>query len=362
MTILATKSTSRPFAVLPDWRVLARLPEAELAGVDIVVMNLACAAGLPGWEKIDTELCIRTLGDWAKKARAFTDKWRPHFEQDPVRYGNSEGFFQILAMVTLLQRELGVLYNPLKEAEDAPFDLEDTFVHGIVQGNGGTCATMPVVYAAVGRRLGYPIRLATVWANHNAGHLLARWDDGEERFNIEASGSGLNTPPDYYYRRGRYEMTPEIERLGCYLQSMTPRTELALFLAQRAICWEEVGNFRGELEAWAWARALHPENAILDNTLKSRMNAWAQSHRERKPRQFPAKTFIKPPPVRLWPETLPLEYERNLLGLMAEECFLRDPELAPVWERMRRGEWNRPFADAITATFFGDGSCQITPR
>jgi hypothetical protein len=37
---------------------------------------------------------------------------------------------------------------------DAPLDVADSFIHGIIQGNGGTCASIPVVVSAVGRRLG----------------------------------------------------------------------------------------------------------------------------------------------------------------------------------------------------------------
>jgi hypothetical protein len=52
------------------------------------------------------------------------------------------------------------------------------FLHGLTQGRGGTCLSMPVAYVAVGRRLGYPLKLVTA-----KGHLFARWEslDGKER-------------------------------------------------------------------------------------------------------------------------------------------------------------------------------------
>ena len=58
--------------------------------------------------------------------------------------------------------------------------------------------------------------------------MFDRWDDEKsgERFNIDASNLGLSTHPDEYYRTGYFEMLPEIEREGCFLQSMTPRMEL----------------------------------------------------------------------------------------------------------------------------------------
>jgi hypothetical protein len=54
-----------------------------------------------------------------------------------------------------------------------------------------------VVYAAVGRRLGYPIRLVRTKL-----HLFNRWDDETtgERFNIDGSAyRGVNSHPDEHY-------------------------------------------------------------------------------------------------------------------------------------------------------------------
>ena len=63
------------------------------------------------------------------------------------------------------------------------------FIHGIIDGPGGTCASMPVLYVAVGRRLGYPLKLVEA-----RGHLLLRWDD--------PLGQRLGTP-DVFNVEGR---------------------------------------------------------------------------------------------------------------------------------------------------------------
>ncbi len=357
--IATLPNPARLFAVLPDWRMLACLPEHLLGRYDVALVNLACAVGLAGWEKIDAELCLRKLDEWAEKVREFTDRCLHDFHRRPAEYNYSEAYFRILAMITHLQRDLSVEYNPEKRDPDVPFELEDTFIHGIMQGDGGTCASMPVVYAAVGRRLGYPIKLVSVWADETAGHGFARWEDGTERFNIEATNTGLNTPPDEYYRTGRYKMTLEIQRLGGYLQSKTPRQELSHFLAERAIRWEEAGDHREAIGTWAWALSLHPEHVILEDTLKAKMNAMIRANRARKPAQFPANMLIKPPPVRIWPDTLPLHHEREILGMFAEENLLRNPDLTPVWEQMRRGQWNQPFPNTALVDCFADGTCNI---
>ena len=137
----------------------------------------------------------------------------------------------------------------------------DLFIHGIIDenGKGRTCASMPVVYVAVGRRLGLPLYLV-----QTRGHLFFRWDDSvgttihwqntdlklwipPDRFNVEGSGEGIA-----YYSDAHYIQWPELWKEhdfehGRYLRSMTPKEESADFLVQRAECWRELGN-RAECE------------------------------------------------------------------------------------------------------------------
>src|SRR5262249_55146518 len=125
-----------------------RLP--ELKPEDIAAYHLACAVGLPGSDKIDFDRCFRTLKDMTAKVRAETERLWPFFRKKPKKYRNSEPYFRTLLMITVLQRDMGVRYNPDKISPAATFYLEDSFIHGILQGKGGTCASLPVLYAAVG--------------------------------------------------------------------------------------------------------------------------------------------------------------------------------------------------------------------
>lgn len=141
-----------------SWNQFVRLSEEDLATHDVADINLACAEGLPGSEKIDVVLCRDRLDYYARRVREYTEPRIKTFQRKPHEYNNSEGYFRILVMITVLQRDLGVRYNPAKSPEDVPLTLEDTFIHGIIQGEGGTCNSLPVVYVAVGRRLGYPLK------------------------------------------------------------------------------------------------------------------------------------------------------------------------------------------------------------
>ncbi|WP_088260027.1 transglutaminase family protein [Fimbriiglobus ruber] len=347
---------------IPSWRSLARLSDDELNGYDVAAVNLACAADLPGADRIDFARCLDRLDGWANAVGEYTDRMLPQFRRSPQRYENSEAYFRALAMITVLQRDLGVRYNPAKIAPDAPFDTADSFIHGVLQGDGGTCATLPVVYAAVGRRLGYPIRLSSTRGQVFA-HGFARWDDQTTgvRFNIEAMNRGLSTPPDDYYRhdpRHRlYHLTPDAEREGCYLVSKTPRMELAGFLAARAARWDDARNWWRCVDSWAWAASLVPANEHVRNSLRRAMTAWDAELRRTKPLGFP--DILVRADVRLFPDTLPLELERTIFGLTAVHHLLTDPRLeTKYWARMRRGDIAHTPTRA-TATFAPNESCSI---
>lgn len=101
---------------------------------------------------------------------------------------------------------------------------------------------MPVLYAAVGRRLGYPIKLVSA-----VSHLFCRWDDSPdgERINIEATSKGLTCHSDEYYKTWPLPMRPEDLSGAYYLRSYTSAEELACFLVTRSHCqsdWYRFGN------------------------------------------------------------------------------------------------------------------------
>lgn len=162
-----------------------------------------------------------------------------------------------------LQRDCGVGYNP--ERKNDPGDARDSrdrFLHGITHGAGGTCASLPVLYAAVGRRLGYPLRIVA-----GARHLFLRWDESasetplaRDRFNIEATAEGFASHPDRFYEQWPFpHPDPDVDPRD-YLRSLTPREELASFLCIRSIVLMDNGKFVQAIQPAAWARQLSPDD------------------------------------------------------------------------------------------------------
>jgi hypothetical protein len=55
---------------------LARLrspTDAEAARLDVAAVDLACAAGLPGSERLDAAACLAKIDEWAAWVRRYTE-------------------------------------------------------------------------------------------------------------------------------------------------------------------------------------------------------------------------------------------------------------------------------------------------
>ena len=204
----------------------------------MALMNLLCAQGLPGAEALDIDSSLIMIDTMARRVLQETDRLLPRYWQAPAEYYRSEAYFKMLVLVTVTQQDFNVHYNPPRiAAPDKPepsetfyADSKDVFIHGTVGSRrAGTCASLPVFYAAIGRRLGYPLKLVTAKA-----HLFVRWDDGKERLNIEASGRGLSVYPDDHYRTWPFPMTAAEEKRGYFLKNLTPAEEIAIFLQTRS--------------------------------------------------------------------------------------------------------------------------------
>lgn len=283
-------------STLPTLQQLVLFPDSEKDRYDVAASNLAFSLGLPGAEKIDPALCLLTVNRWTEMVRNKTEQGSGQFQRRSEEYHNSWAYFRVLVMITVLQRDLGVRYNPAKISEDAPFDVNDVCISGIIQGEGGTCASMPVLYAAVGRRLGYPIRLVSA-KGVKYGHCFARWDDPNgDRFNIEA-GKGLSCHPDDYYRTGMYQIRPEDEEKFCLLKSHTPKEELATFLMERGCFWKDHGDLGKALKCFAWASNLFPHNKPYARDVLYVLDEWEAKLTPTYQAPFPALTIHYPPPI-----------------------------------------------------------------
>ncbi len=124
-------------------------------------MNLLCAEGLTGSESRDIAGSQRALDRWGRHVDSETKRNLHRFREHPEE-DRSQAFFRVLVLVTVLQHDFGVRYDPARiEPPESPSpndafyaDSRDLFLHGILGSRRmGTCVSMPVLYVAVGRRL-----------------------------------------------------------------------------------------------------------------------------------------------------------------------------------------------------------------
>lgn len=223
---------------------LLQIPSDKLGEVDIGVMNLLCAQGLPGSENLDIPKEVALLDEWADLVKRETQANWHLFRQNPADYEHSENNFKMFMLVEVLQARCGIHYNPdwlyistnrnvPRQEGYAPYrDARNIFINGLIEQRMGTCANMATFYVAVARRCGYPVYLVRA-----KSHFFARWDDGKERFNCEGTNRGMVEPyrrTDEHYRKWPAPLTDEeLRRDGYYLQNMSPAALLAEFLFMR---------------------------------------------------------------------------------------------------------------------------------
>jgi hypothetical protein len=171
------------------------------------------------------------------------------------------------------------------------------------------CGTLPVVYAAVARRLGYPLRLV-----RTLSHIFNRWDDRAtgERLNVDASGhDGISFQPDEHYGRDWFDpLTAEEQWRYGYLKSLTPREELAHFVARRGFEWRSRQCYRKAIESFVIAADLDVRHALWPNAVNCVTGEWSRAVRDRRPVGFPRRPLVLRGP-RWWP-TLPPEVEGRI--------------------------------------------------
>ena len=138
----------------------------------------------------------------------------------------------------------------------------DVFISGLLRSRRGTCSSYPVLIAALGRRLGYPISLKTT-----PGHMFCEWNDGVERFNIDTNGEGVDTPPDEYYLESAVDGLGGIgvnERGREYFMRPLSNWEcLGTFIETMGYCHEANGRMDKAIEAYNLARRYLPNSENL---------------------------------------------------------------------------------------------------
>lgn len=238
-----------------DYEYWSSLSDDELAAQDIAFINLTAAIGLPGSESLDIAAALNRLDYWTQLVHLNTEHWLPKFApEDDCRTPEQ---YRMMAMITVLQRDIGVRFNPAQMS--GPYnamDSQDQFIHGALTEFRGTCCSLPILYLAIGRRLGYPLRQV-----RTKGHSFIRWDDPSgERFNVDCAGFGYVLHDDEFYRHWPFPFSERDRADPFYLTSLTPRQELASTIWARACCLRDNMRFADSVQAMYYVARLEPSH------------------------------------------------------------------------------------------------------
>ncbi|REJ68871.1 MAG: hypothetical protein DWQ31_06685 [Planctomycetota bacterium] len=298
--------------------------DEQLASFDIAETHLRCAQGLPFAEGLDIPRCLQVLDDCAEIVEKETDALAYLFDETPEEFGHSRAVFCCAILSSILQEHFNIEFDFDIDFDEVDIDLffldsRNNFFHGILNGEHASCVPISVLYISVGRRLGYPLKLV-----RTEEHCFARWEDDNERFNVECSMEGFATPDDAYYREWPKKLTPqEADRL-CHLRSMTPRQELAQFLYHRAHCLTRTVQVVDGVKYLLWNHDLAPDDPCFVADIDHLFELWEKQLELQTPHCFPRVDVIWPTNRRL-PESVPLETERKFLRLSIWHTLLQEP-------------------------------------
>lgn len=270
----------------------------RLDSYDVLELNYCAARRLPGTEKSDLDVWLSKRDEWAARVQfeicRHLYRFNPKSTELPTEftYGNSLARFFCYFLLQVLQEDCGVRYHPDRKFSPDFCQPRDIFAQGIMDddGQGGTCASMPVVYVSVGRRLGFPIYLV-----ETRGHLFFRWDDPKgtlvcwqfpdlnvrvppDRFNVDGSGEGIAYHNDEFYQKWPEPWVEFEHQHGRLLRSMTTKEELASFLIERGECSWDLGRHDEALKAYFCARHLVKDDARYNQLNSVRVMQYFEMH------------------------------------------------------------------------------------
>ena len=283
-------------------QLLALSPE-QLEKCDIARMNLLCAEGLRGSEDLDVQQNIDTLDSWAQHVKEETFRNYHRFLDHPEDYNNSEAYYRMIMLATVLQEDFNAHYDPersipqllgKREPNDVFYaDSKDIFIHGLLGSERhGTCSSLPVLYAAVAQRLGYPVDLAAT-----EEHLYVRYEEGTNHLNVDATGEGFNTHSDDEYRKWPHSITDEEIKTYGWLRPMSQKEILGAFLAMRAMNFTSAKKFDEAADSWEAVSHYLPPTPVLQRIVEMSKERASDVHKAERWEKLWDAVVTQPIPV-----------------------------------------------------------------
>jgi regulator of sirC expression with transglutaminase-like and TPR domain len=209
---------------------------------------------------------------------------------------------------------------------DKPFqyDLSDPYgqqpgsqlLHNYLASRKGNCVSMPMLFLALGERLGLDVTLSTAPL-----HIFVKWTDDEtgKTWNLETT-SGAGFTRDAHYRK-LLPMTDEAVANGVYLKALSRQETLSVMATLIVDHLIDTGRYEEAIEVADVLITAYPANAYA---LVKKGSAYYRLLEENITRKYPKQSDIPPDKIAYAHEL----YRANQEAFaQAEALGWREPEL-----------------------------------
>ncbi|MCR4289258.1 MAG: tetratricopeptide repeat protein [Candidatus Scalindua sp.] len=166
-----------------------------------------------------------------------------------ARIADSDGPRSIISIINeFLFDELEFIYVPTG-------NLEDLYLNKVIDRRIGNCVGLSILYLSIAERLSLPLFGVNV-----PDHIFVRYDDGEQKINIETGHKGMNLSDSFYVSNSIERFDEKSVEHGCYLQNLNTKEVISNILLNRSKIRKENGDYKGALDDCNKAVLLNPKN------------------------------------------------------------------------------------------------------
>ena len=134
-------------------------------------------------------------------------------------------------------------------------NLEDLYLNKVIDARKGNCIGLSILYLSIAERLKLPLFGVNV-----PEHIFIRYDDGEQRINIEMGHSGMSLSDTFYVTHSIERFDKKSVDNGCFLMNLNKKEVISDVFLNRSKIRREGGNHRGALDDCNKAILLNSRN------------------------------------------------------------------------------------------------------
>jgi tetratricopeptide (TPR) repeat protein len=134
-------------------------------------------------------------------------------------------------------------------------NLEDLYLNKVIDERKGNCIGLSILYLSIAERLKLPLFGVNV-----PEHIFVRYDDGEQRINIEMGHRGMSLADTFYVTHSIERFDKKSVEDGCFLMNLNKKEVISNVFLNRSKIRREGGNHRGALDDCNKAILLNSRN------------------------------------------------------------------------------------------------------